>query len=252
MSSENDLKTDSVAGVRRGNERPLPKRFYKLVDISIDGPDRFLTLDGRRARTPAGKPLAVASEAIAAALAAEWDAQAEHINSATMPVTRMINAALDRVSGEMDEVRKEIVRYAGNDLVCYRAEEPDELRDRQEAIWGPVTGWAGREFGVSFRLASGVIAIAQPPEVAGAVAEALKALDPLPLTGLHTVTTLTGSALLALGLLAGELSPDETWSAAYVDEDWQMEKWGRDDVALALRAGRRAEFDAANLIMGEH
>ena len=66
---------------------------------------------------------------------------------------------------------------------------------------------------------------------------------------MHSVTTLTGSALLALALSQDAITPDQVWAAAHVDEDWQMAQWGRDALAMERRAHRRAEMDAAAKIL---
>ncbi len=232
----------------RSHARPaLPARFYAQATAHRTGDQFVLLLDGKPARTPARHALSVPGEALARALAAEWNAQVAHIDSATMPVTRLVNAALDRVAGDAEEVRRDIIRYAGNDLLFYRAEEPDSLVVRQREAWDPLVAWAGRELGTSARIAKGVVHKDQPTELVAAVGDIVAPLDVLPLTGVHAVTTLTGSAVLALAVLRRHLDADEAWQAAHVDEDWQMERWGRDDMALSHRQVRRAELDAAVL-----
>ena len=186
---------------------------------------------------------------MAEALAAEWQGQGERIDPATMPLTRIANSAIDRVAGEMAPVRAEIVKYAGSDLVCYRGEGPASLVAAQEAAWDPVLAWAREALGARFVLAEGIIAVEQPAESLAAVDTALAGLDPLRLAAVHVVTTLTGSALIALAVLNGALGPEEAWAAAHVDEDWQMEQWGRDEMALARRAARWRDMQAAALIL---
>ena len=245
MTAENN----PIEAARIAARPTLPARFYAEARTERDGDWFVLMLDGKPALTPARHRLGVPEAALAEALAAEWNGQGERIDPATMPVTQLVNAALDRVAGEMAAVRKEIVRYVGSDLVCYRADEPEGLAGRQREAWDPLVAWAEREFGVSLRLADGVVAVEQAPELGAAVDEALTRLEAIPLTGVHAATTLTGSAILALALLRGRLDADEAWQAAHVDEDWQMEQWGRDEVALTARTARRAEFDAAVLAM---
>jgi chaperone required for assembly of F1-ATPase len=166
-----------------------------------------------------------------------------------MPMTRIVNAAIDRVSGEMEAVRAEIVRYAGTDLVCYRGEGPQSLIDAESAAWSPLLAWARDTLGARFVLAEGVMAISQPPEALAAVARVLEPLEALPLAAVHVVTTLTGSAVIALAVLTGRLSPEEAWTAAHASEDWQMAQWGRDEMALARRDARWNEMAAAGKIL---
>jgi chaperone required for assembly of F1-ATPase len=208
-----------------------------------------VALDGRIAKTPGKKPLAVAPRGVAEALAGEWRAQAGTIDPATMPLTRLINAALDRVAAEMAGVRAEIVKYAGSDLICYRAETPAKLIAAQDAAWSPLVAWAKDALRVRLRLATGVVHVPQDAAVGEAVAAAVAPLDALNLAALHLAMTLTGSAIIALALARGRLTPDQAWAAAHIDEDWQMAQWGTDPTALAARAARRRDFDAAALVL---
>ena len=70
-----------------------------------------------------------------------------------------------------------------------------------------------------------------------------------PVAALHVVTTLTGSALLALALLHRVRNPDQIWTAAHVDEDWNAEKWGVDEEVAARRAARLVDFRGAVSIL---
>jgi chaperone required for assembly of F1-ATPase len=228
---------------------PLPRRFYKEAGIGERDGAYALLLDGRGAKTPARKPLAVPSRPVAEALAAEWEAQAEHIDPATMPLTRIVNSALDGVADQMDAVREEIVRYAGSDLICYRAGEPASLVERQETAWAPLVAFARDELGARLMLAEGVVHVAQDKAALDAIGRAILDYDPVRLAALHTVMTLTGSTVLALAVARGRLSAEEAWATAHVDEDWQMEQWGTEEMALKRRAYRWREMQAAALIL---
>lgn len=230
--------------------RVLPKRFYSCVDVEEAagaGPVGHwrVVLDGRPLRTPAKRELAVPGRGLAQALAAEWQAQVTHIDPVQMPLTRLVNSALDGVAERSGEVADEIVKYACNDLVCYRAEAPQTLVARQAHLWEPVLAWAASRLGVAPRTGTGVIPLAQPPEFAPAVARALTGRPPLALAALHVLTTLTGSALMALAHADGALDAGTVWTAAHVDEDHQIAMWGEDAEASQRRAARHAEFSAA-------
>lgn len=222
------------------------KRFYK--DAGVTGRDGLfvLTLDGRSARTPAKATLASSSKPVMDAVAAEWAAQGAVVLPDTMPLTRLLNSTLDGVASAMDAVAAEIVRYAGSDMVCYRASEPDTLVAQQERAWNSVLAWANDSLEAEFLLAEGVVHVVQPPATLAKVAARVSTLrEPLALAALNLLTSLTGSALIALMLADGAITSDEAWSAAHVDEFYQAQTWGEDEEALERRVRRRTEFDAA-------
>ncbi len=231
----------------RSNMRAEPvRRFYGEVGVREDDGLHVLTLDGRDALTPGRNRLAAASRPLMERVAEEWARQGEALDPADMPVTRLLNAAIDGVSRTMEKTRAEIVAYAGSDLLCYRAEAPELLAERQRLAFDPVLDWAAEVLGARFRLAAGVMHVAQAPEALAAVRSALAAYDdPAALAGLSVATTLTGSALLALAVARGFLTPGEAWAATHVDEDFQNELWGVDEEAQARRAARWREFEAA-------
>jgi chaperone required for assembly of F1-ATPase len=210
-------------------------------------------LDGRPVRSPARKPLTAPARGLAQAIAAEWQAQEKVIDPGAMPLTRLANSIIDGVVGTPEPVAAEIEKYVGTDMLFYRAPEPEGLVALQRQHWDPVVDWARETFGARFVLAEGVMHVEQPQEsIAKARAVISTSGDTAGawrLGALHVVTALTGSALLALALAAGRLSPDEAWSAAHVDEDWNMRFWGRDELALERRSYRRKEFEAAALVL---
>ena len=243
-------KPNPIATAQRLARPEPPRRFYKTAAAGPHAAGFAVLLDGKAALTPARKPLAVADRRVAEALAAEWEALGERLDPAAMPLTRIVNAAIDRVAGETDAVRAEIVKYAGTDLICYRAEGPASLVAAQAAAWDPLIAWAQEALGVRLTLAEGIVHVAQDESALVAVDAALQPLDALSLAALSTITALTGSAVIALAVLKGRLKVDEAWAAAHVDEDWQLAHWGTDEAALARRAARRREIDAARLILG--
>lgn len=230
--------TDSLA-------KPLPKRFYKDVTVG-EGAFFQILLDGRVIKTPGKKALLLPSRALADAVAGEWSAQDPVIDPSTMPLTRFANTAIDAVHGALDEVAADIVAYGGRDHLCYRAEGPQELADRQAAAWDPVLNWAREILKARFDVALGVMPIDQPAVALKAIANALEPHDAFRLTALHVMTTLTGSAILALAHDRGALDAEQAWDAAHVDEDYQIALWGEDYEASEKRKRRKAEFDAAS------
>lgn len=246
---------DPVEMARRDQRKALPRRFYQSAETREEAGQFALLLDGRPALTPARNALAVPSARLAGLLADEWNAQQEIIDPTAMPLTRLVNSALDGVARDIEAVRAEVVKYAGSDLLCYRAGEPEALVAEQRAAWDPVIAWMREAHGARFVLAEGVMHAAQPRDTVDAVAKAVLAATgegvaaPLRAAALNTITTLTGSALLALAVASGKLSADEAWAAAQVDEDHQMRVWGADAEALEHRARRKVEMDAAAAVL---
>ena len=236
----------------QANMRPQAvRRFYKTAEVEEEGGRFLLSLDGRRARTPGRKLIAAQSRALMLELAEEWGRQRETIDPADMPLTRLLNSAIDGVAHTMAETRADILRYAGSDLLCYRAEEPDTLVARQAHAFDPILRRAGDQLGARFIVTAGVTHVAQPNAALAAIGAALDAYNnPVALAALSVMTTLTGSALLALAVARGFLSAEAAWRTAHVDEDFQAERWGADAEAMVQREARRREFEAGATAIG--
>ena len=237
---------DPGRAARQNMRRALPKRFYQTVSLGETAGGYALLLDGRPARTPGKNLLALPTRAAAASLAAEWQSAGEHIDPARMPVTRILNAALDGVAGEIAAVQDEIIKYAGSDLVCYRAGAPAALVAAQSAAWDPVIAFAREVLGARLVLAEGVVFVGQPPPAMAALSATVRVFaEPVPLACLHVLTTLAGSALLALSVAHRRFSVEAAWAAAHIDEDFQARAWGADTEAQTRRALRWLDFSTA-------
>jgi chaperone required for assembly of F1-ATPase len=237
-----------MEAARRGARPVLRRRFYENAAVS-ETPNGFaIQLDGKPVHTPARRSLATPTLALAQAFAAEWNAQIDVVDPAKMPLTRLANAIIDGVAEAPRPVADEIKKYLASDLLFYRAATPQGLVERQARHWDPILRWAADTLGAKFYLGEGVVHVAQP-ETALAAARAAVPDDPWLLGAAHVVTTLTGSALIALAMARGQLSAEAAWQAAHVDEDWNMEQWGRDEMAMQRRDFRRAEFQAASIVL---
>jgi chaperone required for assembly of F1-ATPase len=225
------------------------KRFFRAASVAGAAPLFRVLLDGKPIRTPAKGELAVPARALAEAVAAEWKVQGERIDPAAMPLTRLVNSAVDGVAGREAGVRAEIAKYAASDLLCYRTEGPAELVRRQADAWDPILAWAREVLTARFVTGQGIVPVAQPPAAVEAVERAHADLDAFALTAHHAMTTLTGSALLALAHARGRLTAEEAWAAAHVDEDWQISRWGKDAEAKARRDRRWTEMQAASRLL---
>ncbi len=235
---------DPEEAVRRTTRAPRRKRFYAETGV-LETPAGFaVTLDRKPVRTPSGRELVAPSREIAEAISEEWNAQQETIDPLTMPLTRLANSVVEAVVDRAGAVAEDVANYFQSDLLFYRAAHPEALAAREAAHWDGVLFWAANTLGAHFILAEGIVHVRQP-DTAVAAARAALPSDPWSIAAMHVVTTLTGSALLALALLHGVLDPDQVWAAAHVDEDWNMEKWGVDEEVAARRAARLTDFRAA-------
>ena len=232
-------------GAKATGKANLPKRFYKTVAVKDEGAGASLLLDGKPVRTPGKALLALPTAALAEAIAQEWRDQGERIDPATMPLTRLANSAIDGVSGREDAVIDDIMAHAASDLLCYRAAGPRGLTDAQAKHWDPVLAWARDALGAPLTLAEGVVHVTQPEASLKRLREQFPGRNAFSLAALHVMTALTGSALLALAVAQGRLTPEEAWQAAHVDEDWQISQWGEDAEAKARREHRWRDFAAA-------
>ena len=226
-------------GFRESEERI--KRFWTVVDVSKDEGGWTVRLDGRTPKTPAGNTLTLPTEAAARLVADEWAGQGEFLVPGTMPATRLASTAIDRVSQTREPVAAEIAAYAGSDVLCYLAEHPAALIERQQAAWGPWRDWAAKELGVELHTAEGIVHRAQSPEALERVKALALEMDDHSLTGLATAVPLFGSAVLGLAVQRGALSGEAAFDLSRLDEAHQESQWGVDEEAEARTASRRDE-----------
>ncbi|MGH7006222.1 MAG: ATP12 family chaperone protein [Alphaproteobacteria bacterium] len=237
---------DPVRRAQNTSKLPLPKRFYSDVAI-VERDGAFgIALDGRLVKTPARQGLLLPSRAAAALVGDEFAAQEKDIDPARMPATRLANTAIDGIVNDPQAVLEDVLRFAASDMLCYRASTPERLVERQTRLWDPLVDWAATALGARFVLAEGVMHVEQPRETLGAFSAHLGSFsDPFAIAALHVMTTLTGSAILALAVARGALTGEEAWTLAHVEEDWTAEQWGQDAEACQRRAAREREMTAA-------
>lgn len=225
------------------------KRFYKSVDVAELTSGWSVALDGKPIKTPAKRPFAAPTRAMAEAAAAEWDKQDGEIKPAAMPITKAVNTALDRTAPEYDAVADMVAEYGGSDLICYRAEAPAGLISRQAAAWDPLLDWSASHLKARLITAVGVMHTLQPQEGQDALAAVVRQHDPFELTGLYDLVALSGSLIIGLAVAGGHMTPTEGWATSRVDHLWQEDQWGVDDEAAAQAAYKAEEFaQAARLI----
>lgn len=226
------------------------KRFWKEASVVREGDGWEIALDSRAVKTPGRAALALPTPQLAEAVAQEWRSVGETIDPRAMPLTGLANAAIDRIATNRDAFAAALARYGENDLLCYRAEGPEGLVARQRARWDPLLDWARGRYDIHFETVTGVIHKPQPEATVTRLGEAVAALDAFRLAGLSPLVTVGGSLVAGLALLEGAADRETAWRAVRLDEDWQAEQWGEDELAMKARDAHRAEFDAGARFLG--
>ena len=225
------------------------KRFWKAASALAEGDQWIVELDGKPLRTPARNPLVLPARQLADAIVEEWNGAGETIDPRQMPLTGLANAAIDRVMPDPESFAASLARYGESDLLCYRADGPKALVDRQEAAWDEMLAWARRRFDVDFSTTSGIVHVSQPDATIHRLGLAAASLDPFRLAGLSPLVTISGSLVAALAVAEGAVTPEAAWTATTIDDQWQREQWGLDSEAeAALEARRRDFFNAARFL----
>jgi len=218
------------------------KRFWEQAHVVKAEGGYTVTLDKRPLKTPMKRPLIVPSEALAAEIAAEWQAIEGKVDHATLPYTQFAHAGLDQAIDEQKEIAAKTVLYGETDLLCYRAEAPQELTKRQAEAWGPLLTWSADRLGAPMIVTKGIVHVAQPPASLKALAAHVQPFESFQLKALYDWVTISGSLVLGLAVAKGRLSAAEGWALSRVDEGWQEEQWGVDDEAKALADSKRDTF----------
>lgn len=224
------------------------KRFWTSTTLDPVEGGFGITLDGRAVKTPAKARLIAPTESFAEAIRTEWDAVDEVIDPTVMPFTRTANAAIDKVRIQHGEVADMIADYAGTDLLCYRAESPDELRARQDAAWDPLLAWAKDRFGTELSVTSGVMHLAQPEAALNPLRARVHAASPFELAALHDLVSLSGSLVIGLAVTEQVQEPTTLWNVSRIDETWQQEQWGEDEEATEQANIKKQAFLHAALV----
>ncbi len=219
------------------------KVFYKDVTVHSDEGGFTVQLDGRTIKTPGKDTLVMPTEALANAVAEEWRSQADEIDAATMPMTKLSNTALDRVAKRTEGVADEIANFGGTDLLCYRADEPTELIKRQNDVWNPYLDWAIAELGAALKTTDGIMPVEQSEQALAVLTKEVYACDAFELTALHEYTNGFGSLVLALAYMKGFKPFEDIWAASLLDLTFQEEQWGLDYETEDKRKEKLADLE---------
>ncbi|HXZ00971.1 MAG TPA: ATP12 family protein [Stellaceae bacterium] len=222
------------------------KRFYRTVTVAAEAGGFAVSLDDKPLRTPAKAPLILPSRTLAEAIAEEWRAQGLEVKLDELGLTRLASTAIDLVSQRHREVAAEVAKYAGTDLVCYRASHPPELARRQHEAWQPLIDWATLRYDAPLETTVGVVPIVQSAVALRALAAAAESYAPLELAALHLATTACGSLVVALALIEGRLDVEGAFAASQLDESFEIEQWGEDAEQTQRRAALKADMALAH------
>jgi len=225
------------------------KVFWSVVDVE-QGDDGFkVLLDGRNLKTPAKSTLQVPTRALAEGIAAEWRSLKDKVDPEALPLTKLANAAIDKIAVQSEPIIEMLAEYATTDLLCYRATSPKGLADRQEQIWQPLLDWFSDIHNVGLEVGSGVMPIRQPTQVLTDCAAILKTYSHYELAAVYDLITLSGSFVIGVATAAGKIDVKDAWAASRIDEDWQIAEWGEDEDAMSLAATRQNAFERAAFIL---
>lgn len=238
-------RNDGYGRAQHLNKVELPKRFYKEVGVGAVAGGFAVTLDGKSPRTPGQTPVVVPQRSLAEAMAEEWAAQGEFIDPKVMPIVRLVNSAIEAGEKRLGALRDEIVKYAGNDLLLYRADTPRELVADQERVWDAALVRVARHFDIAFQPTIGIVHQPQPAPTLERLSKSLAETNLIEIVALNSLTGITGSGLLSIALREKLMTAEEVWTAAHVDEDYNVRLWGEVDEATERRTKRRLDFDAA-------
>ena len=225
------------------------KRFYRSVTVERGGGGHAVLLDGKPLMTPGSARVALPTGALARAVAGEWETQGEDIDPAAMPLMRLVATALDRVTAQRATVEADLAAFGAADLVCYRAETPAELVERQRALWQPLVDWAATAHDSALTVTTGVVPVEQPRQAVAALARPLGGLSDLELMAVHAVTTATGSLVIGLAFAAGMVDGTRAFEAGLLDELYGIEVWGDDPEAARRLEALRSDILAAERLL---
>jgi len=223
----------------------LAKKFYEQAAVKQIEGGFTVTLDGRSVKTPGKLDLLLPGEALARAIAEEWNAQGDHIKPSTMPCMQLACTAIERVANHKETIIDQVSGYGGSDLICYFADTPDDLVLRQRAAWQPLRDWACDTFAIDMKMTSGIVYVEQSVETLAAIRAAVSTLDDYQLSVLCELVQVTGSFVIGLAAFSGRLDAQAAFDASQVDESWQIERWGEDDEARIRRETILRDITAA-------
>ena len=221
------------------------KRLYDSVATGREDGAFTVLLAGRPVLTPQGVVLRLPTAALAAAIANEWGAQGDILRPETMPLTRLAAIASERIAPMRKGVVDAVLDYAGTDLLCYRADAPQDLVAREERAWQPLLDWAANRWGARLAVAQGILPLRQPAHAIAALRRSVEQASDLELAALSCLVQASGSLVVGLAVLDGCIDADTAFATALLDEEYQAERWGIDAEAERRRRDIAEDIRAA-------
>jgi chaperone required for assembly of F1-ATPase len=225
------------------------KRFWDVVSVEWTDQGHRILLDGKPMRLPSGAALVARPARLAHAIAVEWQAagggKGGEMSFKDTPLTRLAGTALERIAPDPAPTVDAIARYGETDLLCYRAETPRKLVQRQHQQWQPWLDWVALTYDAPLRVATGVGYLKQHHDSIAALRRAVEVLDTDALAALGIAVPALGSLVLGLALAAGEMDAETAYTVGALDELFQAEQWGDDYEAVDRRTGMLADIALA-------
>jgi chaperone required for assembly of F1-ATPase len=226
-------------------------RLYQEVRTQETAPGKWqIFLDAKPVKTPAGNPVIVPTKPLADAIAGEWRSEGDKMRLERMGLTRLANTAIDRVSENRAMPVAELLKFAGGDLLCFRASGPTRLVERQSAVWDPLMEWAGKKYGISLETRCDIAPLTLQGGDFAALNSLLLQMDEFSLACLVSAANILGSVILALALYDGLVDAAQAFEAAELDSRYQAEIWGEDPELTSRNANKLKDVSVIAQFLG--
>ncbi|MDG2474263.1 MAG: ATP12 family protein [Paracoccaceae bacterium] len=223
----------------------VTRRTWAKTSVESHGSSFVILLDDNYLRTPKQNKVLLPTQKLADKVAQEWQEQKDSVIPSTMPYSRLVNSAIDKVTENFDAIVLDLLSYGDTDLVCYRAESPKDLVLLQQRHWDPILFWAKIELGISLKTTQGITYQSQDPVQRQKLFRQINSYDTFSLTGFYELVTISGSLLIAFAVHRNHISPESGLDLSFLDEDWQRKRWGEDEESIKNKANKLSEFQTA-------
>ena len=212
------------------------KKFWKIVQVKKKLKNSFeILLDKRILKTPMQKNLIFSNYKIAKETALEWDIDEKEINTENMVFYGLISTAIDKICNDKVLYIENVLGFINTDLICYRADGPNELVDLQNSSWNPIISFIKKYIDVEVETFIGVMPSKQSLEIFIRLKTLINSFSDIEISALHRMTNLTGSIFISICILKGDVLKNEVFELSFLDELWQAKNWGIEEESLDKR-----------------
>ena len=212
------------------------KKFWKIVQVKKKLKNSFeILLDKRILKTPMQKDLIFSNYKIAKETALEWDIDEKEINTENMVFYGLISTAIDKISNDKVSYIDNVLGFINTDLICYRADKPNELIDLQNSSWNPIISFIKKYIDVELKFFIGVMPSKQSLEIFNRLKTLINSFSDIEISALHRMTNLTGSIFISICILKGDVLKNEAFELSFLDELYQAKNWGVEQESLDKR-----------------